>query len=145
MNPAEADRFEAALYEIRCLLSAAANDGKPAAVKESNANLAWHAANGALVTATEQDVRRTMMWCCGWSEKGRRCVRLDCHNSGPCGGFTDTRRGGEEPRLDTECERCGAPFPERQRLDPGREFLCDNCSQEPPDPPGWEGGFAENH
>jgi hypothetical protein len=45
--------WRAPLLEIQRLLSAAANDGKPAAVKESNANQAWHVAERAL-TSGEQ-------------------------------------------------------------------------------------------
>jgi len=37
-----------ALEEIKLLLSAAKNDDQSLAVKESNANHAWHAANTAL-------------------------------------------------------------------------------------------------
>lgn len=42
------DALVAALREIKLLLSASKNDGKSAAVKESNANQAWHAADVAL-------------------------------------------------------------------------------------------------
>lgn len=41
-----------ALREIRRLCSAAANDGKSAAVRESNVNRAWHVASAAIAAAT---------------------------------------------------------------------------------------------
>ena len=41
-----------ALREIKRLCSAAANDGKSAAVRESNVNQAWHVASAAIAAAT---------------------------------------------------------------------------------------------
>jgi hypothetical protein len=47
-NAAERETLVKALTDVRRLLSYAENEGKSAAVKESNCNAAWNSANNAL-------------------------------------------------------------------------------------------------
>lgn len=34
-----------------------------------------------------------MRWSCGWIHEFGRCLRLDCHKPGPCGGFNQDTGG----------------------------------------------------
>lgn len=34
-----------------------------------------------------QTAQPPQTWECGWLAKSNRCMRFDCHKSGPCGGF----------------------------------------------------------
>ena len=53
----------------------------------------------------------------------------------------------DAPDPDDLCDRCGWPVGVNYIRGETLIFCSETCKQnwEPPDPPGWEGGFADNH